>query len=93
MSDALDTMSLHSFDRKMGLAAEAGGQTFGVVRDEAQAAIEAFDEKDERIRLDIRRGLEIRLVKKHDRCGVTWVLFGFEHLTSPYLTSLRTGRK
>lgn len=67
MSDALDTMSLHSFDRKMWSAAESGGQTAGVVRDEEQAAIEAFNEKDEKIRLDIRRGLEIRLVKKHDK--------------------------
>ena len=67
MSDALDTMSLHSFDRKLWAAAESGGQTAGVVRDEEQAAIEAFNEKDEKIRADIRRGLEIRLVKKHDK--------------------------
>jgi hypothetical protein len=67
MSDALDTMSLHSFDRKMGQAVGAGGQSAGVVWDAEQAAIEAFNEKDESIRLDIRRGLEIRLVKKHDK--------------------------
>lgn len=67
MSDALDTMSLHSFDRKLWAAAEQGGQTAGVVRDEEQAAIEAFNEKDEKIRADIRRGLEIRLIKKHDK--------------------------
>lgn len=60
-------MSLHGFDNKLERVAGSGGQTAGVVRDEEQAAIEAFNEKDHSIRMDIRRGLEIRLVKKFDK--------------------------
>ncbi len=61
-------MSLHGFDDKLERSQELGLiRTAGVVRDADLAAIEAFNEKDEEIRLDIRRGLEIRLIKKYDK--------------------------
>ncbi len=61
-------MSLHGFDDKVERSQEMTAvRTAGVVRDADAAAIEAFDEKDEAIRLDIRRGIEIRLVKKFDK--------------------------
>ena len=67
-ASALNTMSLHGFDDKLERSQELGlVRTAGVVRDADLAAIEAFNEKDEAIRLDIRRGLEIRLVKKYDK--------------------------
>jgi hypothetical protein len=72
MSDTLGTMSLRGFDEKLSRAAASPGaaaRTAGVARDAEAAAAEAaaFARKDEAIRLDIRRGLEIRLVKRYDK--------------------------
>lgn len=81
MSDSLSTMSLHSFDEKLSRVASAPGssaRTAGVARDAEAAAAEAtaFARKDEALRLDIRRGLEIRLIKRYDKY-VIFVLFFF----------------
>ena len=74
-SGTLNTMSLHGFDDKLERSQEmAAARTAGVVRDPEAAAIEAFNEKDEAIRLDIRRGIEIRLVKKFDKCEFSLLL-------------------
>jgi hypothetical protein len=72
MSDTLGTMSLRGFDEKLSRAASAPAssvRTAGVARDAEVAAAEAaaFARKDEALRLDIRRGLEIRLVKRYDK--------------------------
>ena len=46
---------------------ELKNHTVGILRREEEAKVAEIEEEDERYRLDMRRGLELRLVKKFDK--------------------------
>ena len=46
---------------------ELKNHTVGILRQAEEEKVAAIEEEDEKYRLDVRRGLELRLIKKFDK--------------------------